>query len=56
MTLVVLKKIFGSNGSSSGSIRFYFGRPEFRPKEFSSRTFGPGRISGDFSDRDKISV
>ncbi len=27
------------------------GRPEFGPKEFSSRTFGPGQISGDFSNQ-----
>ncbi len=27
MTLIVLKKIFGSNGSGSGSIRFYFTVP-----------------------------
>ena len=36
--------------------RKYVGSTEFRPKEFSSRTFGPDRISGDFSDRDKIPI
>ncbi len=45
----------GYNNSKKSS-RKGFELHEFRPKEFSSRTFGPGRISSDFSDRDKILI
>jgi hypothetical protein len=50
---VRISRIYSDETIINNKVSQFFGLHEFRSKEFSTRTFGPGRISDDFSDRDK---